>query len=391
MSLSRRSFVKGMGIGAGGVLTSSFISARGREAWSLGFEEPPVMGSEEIILSSNENPLGPGQAVLRAVRAALEPSGSRPGRYPFSYGDPMAEAIAKKFGVKPENVLVGCGSTQILVTATQVYTSRDKPLSGSLPTYEECAGFAEVIGSPVKSVPVDSQFRMDLDHTLQAAKGAGMLFYCNPNNPVATLVPASDTKEFLVRMLKNSPRTRILVDEAYFDYVTDPGHETMVPMALEDPRIIVARTFSKAYGMAGLRVGYAIAHADTITEMAPWHMGNSISVLTFEAALAAIEQDASFMAEERARNKKIRDFTTEFFTRAGRRVTESQTNFLFVDVGMPIEEFRTACKKRGVRVGRPFPPLWTHARISLGTWDEMQRATRVFAAVLGSQSKSAAA
>ena len=390
MALSRRSFVKAVGIGAGGALSSSFISARGREAWRWG-EEPPSADSSEILLSSNENPLGPGDVVLDAIREGLGPKGTMPGRYPGGYyKDPIAEALAGKFGVKPENILVGAGSTQILVTATQLYTSKDSPLVGSLPTYEECTDYAALIGSRVKSVPLDSHYKMDLGRTLHAAKGAGMLFYCNPNNPVATMVGTSDTKDFLSRMLKYSPETHILVDEAYIDYVTDPGHQSMIPLAMEDPRVVVARTFSKAYGMAGLRVGYAIAHVDTIKELATWHMGNSISGLSFAAAIAAIEQDSSFIENERARNTKVRDFTAGFFRERGHGVTDSQTNFLFVDVGMPIEEFREACKQRGIRVGRPFPPLWTHCRISLGTMEEMQRATKVFAEVLGAKRKSAA-
>ena len=197
MSLSRRSFVKVLGFGASSALTSSFVGARGREAWHMGFEEPPAPGSSELILSSNENPLGPGKVVLDAVRNGLGPSASKPGRYPGSYSNPMAEALAKKFGVKPENILVGCGSTQILVTVTQVYTSKDRPLVGSLPTYEECSGFAAVIGSGVKAVPLDSQYKIDLDRTLHAAKGGGMLFFCSPNNPVATLIHSNDTKEFI--------------------------------------------------------------------------------------------------------------------------------------------------------------------------------------------------
>lgn len=390
MALSRRSFMKAVGVGAVSGMTGSFINARGLEAWRWGAEEPAPPDSSEILLSSNENPLGPGKTVVGAIDEALGSNGLTAARYPGDYfDDPIAEAIAARFGVQPENVLVGCGSTQVLVTATHVYTSKDRPLVGSLPTYEECAGYASVIGTPVKSVPLDSRYRMDLEHMLYAAKGAGMLFYCNPNNPVATVVPAGDTKDFLPRMLRRSPETRILVDEAYIDYVTASSHESMIQMALEDPRVIVARTFSKAYGMAGLRVGYAIAHRDTIKELAAWHMGNSISALSLAGAIAAIGQDPSFIEKERKRNQLVREFTTDFFARSGRPVTDSQTNFLFVDVRMPIEEFREACKKRGVRVGRPFPPLWTHARVSLGTMEEMKRATRVFGEVFSQAARAA--
>ncbi len=383
MSLSRRSFVRSVGLGAGALVTSRFVSARGLEGFRWEGEEADF-DSSEILLSSNENPMGPGDSVMRAIKDGLESGGSAMGRYPGKYRSPLAEAIASKFGVAPENVLVGCGSTQVLVTATHVYTSKERALVGSLPTYEECTDYAKFIGTPVRSVPLDNTYRIDLDRTLHAAKGAGLLFYCNPNNPVATMVPIGPTREFLARMLSYSPETRILVDEAYIDYVSDPNRETMIPLALEDPRVIVARTFSKAYGMAGLRIGYAIAHADTIKEMRRFHQGNSISMLSFVAGRAAIEQSPSVIENERARNRKVREFTADFFRQAGHAVTDSQTNFLFVDVGMPIQEFRAACRERGVRVGRPFPPLWTHCRISLGTMEEMQRATRVFSQVLSS-------
>lgn len=390
MPLSRRVFVKTLGLGAAGAVANSWIGARGREAW-VWASEPMEANADEIIISSNENPLGPGKAVLKAIEAAIGPNGAKPGRYPSAYRDPLKEAIAKKFSVKPENVLVGCGSTQILTTVTHVYTSEDKPLVGSLPTYEECSGYAARIGSPVKAVPLDSRFKMDLDRTLTVSKGAGLVFFCSPNNPVATLISTSDAKEFFPRVLKRSPETRILVDEAYIDYVTEPGHETFIPLAIQEPRVIVARTFSKAYGMAGLRVGYAIAHKDTIEGLAKWQMTNAISGLSMAGAIAAIEQDESFIENERGRNTKVRDYTRNFFKKAGYQDTESQTNFLFVDVRMPTEEFREECRKRGVRVGRPFPPLWTHARISLGTMEEMKRATKVFAEVLGVEAKAAAA
>jgi len=385
MRFSRRSFFRVSGMAAGSALTGSLIQARGLEAWRMGLRQPPAPDGGQIILDSNENPIGPGQTVLNALRSALGPDGSWPGRYPGSYEDPLAEAVAHKLGVQPENILVGCGSTQILVTATQVYTSKDRPLVGSMPTYEECAGYAAVIGSPVKAVPLDAGCRMDLEHTLHAAQGAGLVFFCNPNNPSATMVTAEQTKDFVRRLLKRSPQTRVLVDEAYIDYVTQPGHESMVSLALDDPRVVVARTFSKIYGMAGLRVGYAVAHADTIKEMAAWHAGNTISGLSFAAAIAAIGQDASYLETERARNRKVRDFAADFFTRAGCDVTESQTNFLFVNVGMPVGQFQAACRARGVLVGRPFPPLWSHSRISLGTMEEMQQATRILTEVLRSR------
>jgi len=390
MSQTRRDFMKTLGVGTAAAAT--LISLRRQEAIAFA-AETGVPVDEVINLANNENPMGPGQPVLDAVVSALGTHGEAPGRYPFALARPLHEALAAKWKVKPENVLVGAGSTQILVNATQTYTSNSHALVGSLPTYEECFGLASLLGHRTKAVPLTSELTTDLDQTYYACKGSGMLFYCNPNNPVASLVDPSEGPDFLERVLKMNKDLRILVDEAYIDYVTTPGHKTMMEMAINEPRLIVARTFSKAYGMAGLRVGYAIAHEDTIKELAKYNMGNSISGLSYAAALAAVERDAkdpSFIPNEQKRNEEARAFTRKWFHDRGYTDTDAQTNFLFVDVKMPIEDFQAGCREEGVRVGRPFPPLWTHCRISIGTMDEMQRAVKVFDKVLSAAKSQAA-
>ncbi len=392
MSLSRRDFVRTLGVGAAGAYAASLVSTRGREA-AVFAAQTGMSPSQVINLSNNENPMGPGQSVLDAIERALEPTGASAGRYPFALLTPLNELIAKKWNVKPENVLVGAGSTQILVNATHIYTSKEKAVVGSLPTYEECFGYAALIGSRTKAVPLTADFRMDLDKTMYALKGSGMLFYCNPNNPVASLVNPSDSKEFLPRALKANKDLRVLVDEAYIDYVTTPGHETMIPMAVQEPRLIVARTFSKAYGMAGLRVGYAIAHENTIKELDKFHMGNTVSGLSYSAVLAALERDAadpSYIPNEGKRNEAARAFMLKWFADRGYKATDAQANFTFVDVAMPVEDFQAGCAREGVKVGRPFPPYWTHCRISIGTMDEMQRAVQVFDKVLSASKAKAA-
>ena len=396
MPLSRRVFVQTLGAGAAGVLTSSYIGARGREhsVWSL---MEPSLGAVQpgtIVLASNENPLGPGRTVLDAVRTAFGANGAAPGRYSFNGGPELVEAIAHKFKVKPENVVLGCGSTQILRSATHLFTAKDKPLVGTIPTYEECAGYAEMMGHPVRGVSLDSEFRIDLDKMAAAAKGAGLIFYCNPNNPTATYVGAKATRDFIAKVNRESPDTTILVDEAYFDYVTDPDHDTHVPIAIENPRVIVARTFSKAYGMAGLRMGYAIGHVDTMKKMADWDAGagtSSLNLLALHAGHTAIGQEPSYLATERGRNTAVRDFTMKWFADRGMKPTQSQANFMFVNIGRPAKEFREACKAKGILVARDFPPFEkTHARISLGTMEEMQKAVAVFGDVLGKKSTAAA-
>src|SRR6188474_3330236 len=350
--LTRRRFVQTT-VGA-----AAYIGARGRENSIWAAFEPTLEAVEPgiICLSSNENPGGPGKAVLDAIQAAFGPKGGRPGRYDNT-GSTLIDAIAKRNGVKPDNIVLGCGSTQILRSCTHLFTAKDKALVGTIPTYEECAGYAEMMGHPVRPVALDADFKIDLDKFAEAAKGAGLVFLCNPNNPTATYVGARATREYFARVNRESPETTVLVDEAYFDYVTDPDHDTHIPIAVENPRIVVARTFSKAYGMAGLRLGYAIGHKDTIKKMADWDGGTgtgSLNVLALHAGLAAIQQNASFTADERARNKAVRDFTMNWFAERGMKPTDSQANFMFVHIGRPAKEFRDACRKKGIAVARDF-------------------------------------
>ena len=395
MALSRRNFVRTVGIGAAGALTTSFIGARGRENAIWSAIETPLHAVEPgmIVVSSNENPMGPGAKVLDAIRAAFGENGARPGRYSGSSRD-LIDALAKKHAVKPENIVLGCGSTQILRSVTHIYTAKDRPLVATIPTYEECAEYATLMGNKVIGVSLNSEFKPDLDRFADAAKGAGLIFYCNPSNPSSTYVGAKATRDFIKKVNTLSPETTILVDEAYFEYVTDPDHETFIPLAVTDPRVIVARTFSKAYGMAGLRVGYAVGHVDAIKKLSDWDAGqgtSSMNVLAMHAAIAAVQQDEDFIVKERARNAAVRDFTKKWFADRGMKPTDSQANFMFVNIGRPAKEFRDACRAKNVVVARDFPPFEkTHCRIAFGTMDEMQKAVKVFGEVLAKPSSAAA-
>jgi len=392
--LTRRRFVTGVSLGVAG----AWIGARGREdaVWSVlepGLAAQTNAAAAPIIISSNENPLGPGKTVLDAITKAFGPAGATPGRYSNAAGG-LIDALAKQHGVQPANIALGCGSTQVLRTATHVFTSRTKALVGTIPTYEECAGYADLMGSAVRAVPLGDDFKPDLDRIADAARGTGLVFFCNPNNPVATYVGARATRDFLARVNRISPETVILVDEAYFDYVTDPDHATHIPLAVEDPRILVARTFSKAYGMAGLRIGYVVGHADTIRKMNDWDSAggtSSLNVLAMEGATAAVTQDPTFIQNERARNTEVRNFTMKWFADRGMKPTDSQANFMFVNIGRPAKTFRDACAAKGVRVARDFPPFEnTHCRIAFGTMAEMQKAVAVFGEVLGKPAATAA-
>jgi histidinol-phosphate aminotransferase len=385
MSLSRRSFVHTMGAGAAGL----WIAGRGREGSLFGGETLFAQGPPpSVILSSNENPLGCHKDVLAAVKGAM----TEAGRYPFATADEVAQLVAKKHNVKPENVLLGSGSTQILRTSTHVFTTKTAGLVAAIPAYEECADYARLMGHPITGVKLSNELKMDLDALQAASRGAGLVFYCNPNNPVATAVNASDTRTYLAGLMKASPNTTVLVDEAYFEYGTMAGYETFIPTAVENPRVIVARTFSKCFGMAGLRIGYAIGHKDTIAKMGAWDNIGNISVMALQGAKAALAVPDAWVKDEQKRNAEARSFTQKWFADHGYPPTDSQTNFMFVNLKRPARGFREECLKEGVLVARDFPPYEnTHARISVGTMAEMQRAVQVFEHVLARPAKAAAA
>ena len=387
----RRTFVRTVGAGTAAVVGGRILGGgRVIGPWTRGFEEALAAAGTDrlLLLHNNENPLGPGEKALAAMRDKLVERGVPAARY-TSLAPDLAAMIAERFKCKRENVLIGCGSTQILRTATFLYTSPARPLIAGSPAYEECGDVAKLVGAPVKSVAGTSTLHHDLDAMAAAAKSGGLIYFDNPSNPAATLHPATALTAFIDRVNRESPDTRILIDEAYHDYVTDPGHRTQIPLALENPRVVVARTFSKAYGMAGLRVGYAIGHHETIKQMRAIQYGLSTNVLGLAAALASFP-DQDRLAQEARRNTEARRFTIDWFTRAGCTATDSQCNFIFVNVKRPAREFREACRKEGVVVARDFPPFEkTHVRISIGTLEEMKRATEVFARALAAPAKAA--
>jgi histidinol-phosphate aminotransferase len=392
MLRSRRSFLDVLGRDRPGSLAEAAlrVAARGHEDYQAqaapvpdGRPARPVIppGVKLIKINSNENPLGPGRAALDAVVRQFPDAG----RYPFNStpgDDALAGALAAKFAVEPENIVLGAGSQELLKSAVRAFTTPARGLVTASPSFENCPTLARKLGHPVVEVPVDAAGRLDLDAMASAARGAGLVFLNNPNNPTATVHGAKAIEDFVRRVRSASPDTAILIDEAYHDYVTDPSYRSAVPLALRTPRVLVTRTFSKAFGMAGLRVGYAIGAAETMKALAMLKMPYNVSVFGVAASLAALA-DERHIAEERARNTAVKAFTMKALDDLRCRSTDCQTNFLFVDVGRPAEQFRDACAKHGVLVGRDFPPFEkSHARISLGTMDEMKKAVTVFRSVL---------
>jgi histidinol-phosphate aminotransferase len=341
---------------------------------------PP--GVETIRISSNENPLGPGKAAIDAILGRFPEAN----RYPFNSSPLDADLeilLAKLNSGKRENIVLGVGSQELLRNAVRVFMSPTKHLVEASPTYGNCSGQARQLGWTIKTAPVDAKLKTDLAALLPLVKGAGLVYLCNPNNPTGTVVSGKAISDFVAEVRKTSPTTAVLIDEAYSDY-SDASFSSAIPLALATPNVMVAKTFSKAYGMAGVRVGFGIGQAETIKRMAAYRMPYNVNTFGVAAAVASLK-DPAHIKEEAARNAAVRAFTIKAFADLGYTSTESQGNFIFTDIGktMTAAAFRDACAAKGVMVGRDFPPMekqW--ARTSLGTMEEMQKATEVFRNVL---------
>jgi histidinol-phosphate aminotransferase len=395
MSVSRRGFLQGLG--SGQTTHASFMAARGheeekafafamqgRQGGGRGMRPQLPPGVEAIRISSNENPLGPGKAAIDAILGKFPEAN----RYPFNSTPLDADLeilIAKLNTAKRENVVLGVGSQELLRNAVRVFMSPTKHLVEASPTYGNCSGEARHLGWAMKTAPVvEKTLRTDLSALLPLVKGSGLVYICNPNNPTGTINSSKEISDFVAEVRKASPTTAILIDEAYCDYVTDKSFATAIPLALATPNVMVARTFSKAYGMAGVRIGYAVGQAETIRKMTRYRMPYNVNTFGVAAAVASLK-DPQHIKDEAARNTAVREFTLKAMADMGYTSTDSQANFIFTDIGktMTAAAFRDGCAAKGVMVGRDFPPLEkTWARISLGTMEEMQKATEVFRSVL---------
>ncbi len=380
MAVSRRAFVRSVGVGGALVFTRDLVGARGAEAWTGSAGQSPAPGATSLIrLDSNENPDGPSARTLDAVRRAFPESSL----YPHRAGTDLPEAIARSLQVARANVLAACGSGEILRIAVQAFVTPARPLVTALPTFETCTGTAKFQKLPLVEVPVNARLALDLPAMeAKASEGAGLVFLCNPNNPTGPVHGSKTIADFIARVRKASPGTVILVDEAYRQYVDDPSYASAIPLALEYPEVIVSRTFSKVYGLAGLRIGYAVGRQETLQKMSGWRLGNGLNMLGIRAAIAALD-DQAWVAKGQAANRAGRDYLRRTFEGWGFKVADSHANFVFADIRRSAEEFAKQCRALGVSVGRPFPPLTTWTRVSMGTEDELRHATDVFRKVLG--------
>ena len=335
----------------------------------------PRAFNKPIRLHSNENPYGPSAAARQAVQNALDEGNLYPGS---SYRD-LENLIASQEGLTPEHVVLGAGSHEVLRMTAMAYGLTGGELLTAYPTYEGMERYATTIGAHVHRVPLDADLVIDLHEmerrTMQSVK---LVFVCNPNNPTGTIRPANEVKQFCEEV---SRRSVVFVDEAYYELVDDPSYASMASMVAEGHNVIVSRTFSKVYGLAGLRVGYGLARPDIAARLRRYRTGSGINVLGVRAAIAAY-QDQDFVRQSRMKIAAARSYATKLVQDHGHRCLPSHTNFIFFHLGHDIRSFQAKMAQQGILVGRPFPPFMDWCRLSIGTMEEMQAFAGAFQSVM---------
>ncbi len=334
-----------------------------------------AQGKTPIRLHSNENPYAPSLSAREAMRTAFDESNL----YPAENYRTLETLIAEREGLTPEHVVLGAGSSEVLRMTAMAYGLSGGELLTAYPTYEGLETYAKTINTHVHRVPLTSDKLMDLPHMdRRTTQGIKLVFVCNPNNPTGTICDKNELASFCDEV---SRRCVVLVDEAYFELVTDPNYASVVPLVAEGHNIIVSRTFSKVYGLAGLRIGYALTRPDIAARLRNYRTANGINIIGLRAALAAYQDDA-FVQESRTRIAESRVDITGKLRAWGHSCADSHTNFVFFHLGRSIRPFQQAMAQRDIFVGRPFPPYLDWCRLSIGTPDEMAMFADVFQQVM---------
>ena len=371
MSISRRKFAQLLGIGAATVVVRPPVSfAKPTQSVTT----PLTEAGSVVRLSANENPYGPCPKALQAITDSF----GLACRYPDEHNNVLIDKLAKVNSVNHDQILLGDGSGEILKLCAETFTG---PKSGKLvaadPTFEAILNNATANGAEVVKVPLNSSFAHDLPKMLAVAKG-GLIYVCNPNNPTASITPKGELREFIA----NTPReTMILVDEAYFHYADSPDYESVIPLVKDHPNLIVARTFSKIYGMAGLRCGYGVAQPETIKRMHPFQMWDSVNIMALAAATASLD-DLDQVPNGQRLNSEVKRFVTGELDKMGYKTIPSQANFIMFDCKHPVVPLIQALKQRNVQVGRLFPALPNYMRLTIGKRPEMEAFLSAFREVM---------
>ncbi len=372
--LSRRKFMGGAAtaIGTLGLVPGGLRATLGRYAPETGIGQQAGDYDSLAKLSSNENPYGPSPSVLEAMNRAWKYAN----RYGYPDGD-VRSVIAEHLGVGPSSILLTAGSEEVLAAVGLAFLRTGKKVVGVEPSYGSVYRYATGIHADAVKIPLLKDHTQDIPAMIKATlrhhRDVGFVYLCNPNNPTGRIVPGREVRQLLDAIPEDVP---VLVDEAYHHFVEDPEYESAVPYVQEGRNVIVARTFSKIYGMAGMRLGYAVAAPGTLQELRTYSTGTINALVKWGGAAAIQDQQAE--AEVREATLRLRKRTTGQLSDWGFDVIPSETNFFMVHTGRPVQEVRNEFRNRGVAVGRPFPPMLDFLRVSVGTEEEMDRFTEAF-------------
>jgi histidinol-phosphate aminotransferase len=386
-SISRRTLLKRGALLAGALpfagsllnqLQASPVISNPAHRWS----SPEVWTEREIALNApvplkarlfaNENPFGPSDKAKKAILEALPTSY----QYPIRSMGELSEKIAGFEKVKTENVLLASGSSPLLMAAALCYGKPGGNIISGDPSYADLPSKAEKMGVKWVKVPLTTEFKLDLDAMEKAIDAnTGLVYVCNPNNPTATVLDNAKLKAFCERVSKKVP---VFIDEAYIDYLDDPQGTTLIPMVNTGANIIVARTFSKLYGFAGLRVGYVVTQPETIKKLSLYTEASmSITATTLAAALASY-QDREFLDGALKKTNASKNYLYEVLKKEGYTYVPSSTNFVLFPIKMDGKQFTEEMMKRGVGVR-----FWQFndknwCRVSIGRMDEMEAFAAAF-------------
>jgi histidinol-phosphate aminotransferase len=389
MSVSRRSFVGGLAAALGylGTHPDVDVLAQGRPQAPGGAPGRAPMTDYDAMahLSSNENCWGPPESVMKAMNSAWKYSN----RYGYPDGNLVSE-IARHHGVKNENILLGAGSGEILDVVGTTFLLGGKKVLGVEPSYGSVYQHATTIKTTAIKLPLNKDYTQNIPAMIKAANDhaseIGLVYLCNPNNPTGLIVTKDEVKQLLDGIPSGMP---VLIDEAYHHFVDDPRYATSVPYVLEGRPVVIARTFSKIAALAGMRLGYAVAPAEIIQKMRPYSIG-SINALVKWGGVASLK-DTAAQADVKKKVMDLRKKTTSELEAYGYECLPSETNFFMVAIGREIQPVIQEFATRKVAVGRPFPPMTKHMRVSIGTADEMDRFMKAFKEIFPAKAKTTTA
>jgi len=369
-AVSRRSFLRGATATFAAAAALPMMTEPGL-AWAAETtKQHEADFTGKVLLNANENPLGPCDSALAAI-AGL---GARSGRYDFTASVDLAKLINTQEGLKEGYLALYAGSSEPLQYTVLAFTSAAHGLVCADPTYEAPGMMAKAAMVPVHTVPLRNAAH-DVRAMVAADPNAGCFYVCNPNNPSGSVT----TREDIFWLLQHKPRHAVvIVDEAYIHY---SNAKTVLDLALDDRDVIVLRSFSKIYGLAGLRFGFAVGRPDLLAKLQLYGM-NPLSLPGVVAAQASL-MEKDLVPTRKKLNATTRDATVLWLTMRGFAVVPSQANFFMVDVKRPAQEFVWAMEKKNVYLGRTWPIWPNHVRVTVGTAEEMLLFQQAFAEVAG--------